>query len=105
MNRDAVGINEDKINSLVLDIYDYIEKINAILSNIDNEMEKTSTCFKFKTGDSLRKKYSDLRANYSIINKNLMGYTEKLIKVKSKTNEFSKDLKTQIVSEANNIQI
>lgn len=103
--KELVGIDENKIDKLVLDLYNSIEKINNILNNIDNEMNKVNTYFDCTAGKSLYTKFASQKNMFPIINDNFMKDTELLIKVKSRTIDFSKDLAEKIVRNASGVTI
>lgn len=99
-SKELVGINEDKIDKLVLDIYDYIERINGTLNSIENEINNTASCFDCDSGRELRSKFNNQKPMFSVINDNLMKDTDTLIKVKSSTVDFSRELANQIVNKS-----
>lgn len=77
------GINENKVNQLMLDIYEYEEKINLLLEKISNLMESTTNIYSGFTSDDLRKKYNDFSVNYTNIKNNIHDYSEDLFKIKN----------------------
>lgn len=105
VNQELVGVNEDKIDKLVLDVYDYIERINNVLNNIENEMDKTASCFDCSAGRDLRSKFNEQKSVFPIIRENFMKDAEFLIKVKSKTIDLSKELSGKIKSSASGVEV
>lgn len=83
MLNDKMGINESKINNLMLDIYDYEEQINALFDKITDIMEKSNNSFQSDNADDLRKKYRDFSINYTNIKNNIHDYSDDLSKVKN----------------------
>lgn len=104
-NRGLVGVNEDKIDKLVLDIYDYIERINNVLNNMENEMDKTASCFDCSAGRDLRSRFNEQKSMFPIIRENFMKDAELLIKVKSRTGDFSKELAGKIKNNAAGVEV
>lgn len=102
---ELVGIDENKIDKLVLDLYNSIEKINNVLNSIDDELNKANSYFDCTAGKSLYSKFASQKTMFPIINDNFMKDTELLIKVKSKTIDFSKDLATKIEKNASGVGI
>ena len=105
MEQNTIGISEDKIDKLVLDLYDYIEKRNNIFNNITNEMDQVSTILNTSAGRTLTAKFNNQKAMFPIVNDNLVKITELLIATKQKTIDFSKDLASQINKNAGMVEI
>ena len=64
-------------------------------------MEKTKNIYKSNQANELRNIYNNFNANYPIVLKNIKGYAEDLVKVKSSYNktgeEFVKASKLQMI--------
>lgn len=105
VSQELVGVNEDKIDKLVLDLYDYIERINNVLNNIENEMDKTVSCFDCSAGRELYSRFNEQKSIFPIIRENFMKDAELLIKIKSKTGDFSKELAGRIRTNAGGVEV
>lgn len=103
--QELIGVNEDKIDALILDVYDFIEKINGALDKIDSEVDRVCLNNDCSAIQALKTKFSEQRAYFPIINSNLVKYTETLLKVKAGTLDFSSDLAMKIVKDASSVEI
>ena len=102
--KDISGINEDAIDKLVLDIFGYVERINQTLKNIDSLVNETSQFYVGESGNKFRNRFNELRANFPIVNQNLLSYTDDLIKVKSGLKNFSSELSIEITDGISNVE-
>lgn len=87
------GINEVKLDNLVLDIYDYTDKVNQILNNIDELILKSSNYFKCDSSDYIRNRYQQLAFNYTTLKQNMLNCANDLIKVKHHYQNIDSDVK------------
>ena len=78
------GINEDAVNKLILDIYNYEEKINKTLDQISTVVENTKEFYQCESANEYRNKFNMFSANFNIINKNLLSYADDMIKLKNR---------------------
>ena len=81
--RNVSGIEEEKIGYLVLDIYDYVDRISQVLNQIDEIMLSSNDYFKCESGDKLRSHYKEIQNNHNILKQNLMNCSEGLIRAKN----------------------
>lgn len=102
--QELVGINEGQIDSLVLSLYNCIEKINSCLNQIDNKFDSLSANFSCGTSKNILSKYASLSSQFPIINGNLLKYTDTLISTKSKISDFNSDLSVKIVRNAGTVK-
>ncbi|MBQ8131298.1 MAG: hypothetical protein IJ193_02275 [Bacilli bacterium] len=105
MKQDLIGISEGKIDQLILDSYDYIERLNTILNNISTEINNTSNCLECEAVNELKRKYEEQKAYFSIFSSRLVSYTEKLLDVKNKSLMKSSEIATQVLKDSKNIDI
>lgn len=80
------GINDVKIDKLVLDIYDINEKIRKTLDQISETMDRTSSVWKSSDAKLFRDAYDNFKTNYNIITKNISSYSEDFTKLKNSYN-------------------
>lgn len=78
------GINERRLNFLVLEIRECAEKINKISNQLRDITYDTKTCFKSELGDEFRKKCNLSLDEFNTINKNILNYAQALVNTKSK---------------------
>lgn len=96
MRYNEIGINIDSVDKLILDIYNYAERVNKTLNQISNVVDQTKSFYVCDAADNYRNKFNSFRTNFSIVNKNLISYAEDLIKLKNRYQNISDDM-TQIV--------
>ena len=92
MQNNTIGINYLKIDKLILDIYDYSEKIQKTLDQISNIVDKTKDFYLCYEADCYRNKFSDFRQNFPVINKNIISYAEDLIRLKTNYQRTAGDI-------------
>ncbi len=105
MKQDLIGINEGRIDRLILDCYDYIEKLNTILNNISTEISNTSNYLDCEVVNELKRKYEEQKLFYSAFSNHLVAYTEKLLDVKNKSLANSSDIAAQVIKDSKEIDI
>ena len=98
------GINEEKLNKLILDIYDYSEKINNTLNHISEIVMKTKNCYNSKEAELYRKMYDDYKTNYVNIIKNINSYADDLLTLKRKYINFDVDMKNKVSLQIVNLE-
>lgn len=76
------GISATALDKMILDIYDYAEKSNKIINEIDSLVSETKNYFICEAGDSFRSKYDKLSSQKHSLNKNILSYTSDLTSVK-----------------------
>lgn len=79
-----VSLNEEGINSLILDINTYTTKIKKVLYDIESTMDETKYLLDFETGELLRKKFKDFKEAIPVIQSNLLTYKKDMFSVKSR---------------------
>ena len=82
MNANTVGINEQKIDKLVLDINNYAERINNVLNNMEDLVNSTNSFFLEEVGNEFRNNFKQLSSNFPTVKTNILSYSQDLIKVK-----------------------
>lgn len=102
---DVSGINEEKLESLILDIYDYADKVNQILNNIDELILKSNNYFKSDSSDCVRNRYQQLTFNYTTLKQNMLNCANDLVKVKYRYQNMDSDIKQVALKGISNIDI
>jgi len=72
------GFNEQSISRLNLDIYDYVEKVNNTLSQIEHLVSESRNYFISDDGDDFRRKFELLATNFPIVCQNILSYVDDL---------------------------
>ena len=92
MRYNEVGINIDSIDKLILDIYNYAERINKTLNQITDVVEQTRIFYDCASAKKYREKFNNFSANFNVINTNLKSYAEDMIKLKNKYQRVDENL-------------
>ncbi len=76
------GINFDRLDSLVLSLYDSLERINKILYSADEIIDNTKNVYMSETSSNLVNKFNSYKSNYKILNDNILTIAADLMTVK-----------------------
>lgn len=98
------GINETKLDKMILDLRNYVEKINRTLNQISEVVDDTKNYFSSQSGNLYRKKYSLLEANFSTIKNNLLSYSDDLLKVKFRYQSMNSNNQNIIYGKMQNVE-
>lgn len=82
-NYDVVGINDAKIDSLVLNIYDYAQRIKDILNNVDDLIYETAAYYNCEEAVKFRNDFESVKDNFSVVTENILSYGDELVRVKN----------------------
>lgn len=80
MNK-IVGIDKEKLKKIILNIYEYRDKINTIFNDVEYLIDETKQYYDSDDGDYFRQKLSQLCSNRSVVLSNIKSYCEDLEKV------------------------
>lgn len=105
MMPDVRGINEEKIDYLVLDIYDYAERVNQILNNIDELMIKSNEYYNCESNQTIINHYKELSFNFPVLKQNILTTANDLVKVKHHYSNANDEAKRITLQGINNINI
>lgn len=89
MRYNEAGINVDSVDKLILDIYNYAERINKTLNQITDVVDRTKTFYNCDAANNYRNKFENFKMNFSTIDKNIKSYAEDLIKLKNRYQNIS----------------
>ena len=81
MSNEIIGIKEEKLKKLILEIYDYRDKISKILETADILVNETKNYYKSEDGELYRKKFAIFANNFDIMLKNIKSYADDLERV------------------------
>lgn len=99
MRYNEIGINIDSIDKLILDIYNYAERINKTLNQVSDVVDQTKNFYDCETATNYRNKFNDFKTNFSIMNENLKSYAEDLIKLKNRYQNVDSNI-TEVIKKA-----
>ena len=98
-NTNIKGINENEIDSITLNLYNYVEKIKGVFNSIDLIVDSTSDYYIGSDGDHFRAVYNLFRDNYQIVYEKISVYADALKKTQMTIIDFDKVLKSNIESQ------
>jgi hypothetical protein len=78
------GINESKLDSLVLEFCDTAERISNKFYLIENLVEDTNTFFECSSGDLYRTNFRRVIENFPVVNRNILNYSNDLVGAKQR---------------------
>lgn len=100
----VVAVNEELIDSTILEFTNYIEKIRMIFTRLDDEIAATSTFYKAESGDKLRSEYALFSENYKIVLANLSSYVDDLKAVKVNHVAVAEELSKEVVRHSTDLE-
>lgn len=104
MRYNEIGINIDSIDKLILDIYNYAERVNKTLNQITDVVDQTKNFYDCEAAQNYRNKFNSFKTNFNVINKNLNSYAEDLIKLKNKYQNVDSNITDTIKKAIMNMQ-
>ena len=104
MRYNEIGINIDSIDKLILDIYNYAERINKTLNQISDVVDQTNTFYQCDVATEYRNKFNSFRTNFAIIDKNIKSYADDLIKLKNRYQNVDKNITDSIKRAMNSLE-
>jgi len=102
MRYNEAGINIDSVDKLILDIYNYAERINKTLNQITDVVDKTKTIYNCDAANNYRNKFESFRVNFNIVDKNIKSYADDLIKLKNRYQNIG-DKAVETIKRATNV--
>ena len=86
------AINEESLDKLVVEIYDYASKIKSILDSMEDVVLGTESYFDCEIGENTRNKFKMLSSKFAAVSDNIISYAEDLVQVKTSYYKISDDL-------------
>ena len=80
----VIGINEEKMKKLILDIYDYRDKISKILNEIETDFIRCGEYYKSDDGERVKKNLNKICYNFDNCLSIIKNYAVDLEKVLDK---------------------
>lgn len=81
---DVFGVNEPKLDLLVLDIGETAERISNKLNLIDKLVYDTSSFYECESGNVFRANFEKIKDNFPVVNRNILAYSADLVRAKGK---------------------
>lgn len=104
MQNDVVGVNEKGIDNLILEIYDYVEKIKGQLNQFEDLVDSTKNFYQSESGENFRNRFVELKDNFQVVNDNILSYSVELSRVKEKHYGISIDLSNELRQKSNKFE-
>ncbi len=99
-----IGINNDGIDKIALDIYGYAERISKTLNQIIDVIDRTKEFYICEEATNYRNKFENFKTNFNIINKNIISYADDFIKLKSRFEGINSDMSFYIKQSTGKIE-
>lgn len=80
-DNDVLGINDEKLKKLILDIYDCRDKISKLLQDAEYVAQSTKTFYKTEDGEMFRSRFKKFSSNFPVVLSNVKSYGLDLEKV------------------------
>lgn len=90
----VVGINEEDLSSLSLEVLDYADRISEILNKIDDRMDKLNHYYQGLPATNIINFYNELKPYYATIKENIISYSDDLMELIRKMQDNDKYLTT-----------
>lgn len=99
----VAGIDKAKIDALILEINDYAEKINNILTNIDDLVATNIDYFNCSSKEKFKKIHNENRSNFKQIVNNVLNYADDLTKIKRYYSDINSNISNNITKSISKI--
>ena len=100
----ASAIKQPAYDNLILELNDYVDKIELILRDTEMKIHDTNEYFKGEVGDSVREKFDKYFRQIDMMTKNLLTYSNDLIKIKEGLAAEDKVLNTMLTDFATGLK-
>lgn len=94
----TLGIREDDLEQLIMDIVSYADKVSELFEKIDLEMEKLPESIKCDANMQIKEKYNSIKKNYDTIHDNIISYSDDLVNLKAHVTEGINQAQTLVES-------
>lgn len=98
-----IGINEEGLDKVVLDFYNYIEIINKKFIEISDIVEKLNNDFQSDCGTELLRKMNNSITLFEEVNTKLTNYADELSNVKMKYQDVSSNIANDTIKHSNDL--
>ncbi len=100
---DVIGINEEKLDQLIIEIGDAADRINNKFNLLERLVADTSSFFECEVGDRYRNNFNLTKANFAIVNKNILAMSSELVKAKMRLYKLEDNVKVQFSKQGDSI--
>ncbi len=86
---DTLGINEEMLNSLIIELGQYEDQLSDIFNNMEESSINASNNFKCEGGKTFALKFESIKSCFPQIKSNLETYQSDLIRAKDSTSRIN----------------
>lgn len=106
MNQQRItSMEEQKMERLSLEVYDYLEHIKQIMNEMEEVVSKTKECFDCESGNYYRQVFQESHSKNKTIIENIGSIAEDIILAKNVYYHFDKKIHNDIKTEIENLDI
>ncbi len=87
----STAINEQLVERLILNLGDYAERSNKIINDINSLAADTKSYFECDAGNKFRSKCEQITSEKNTLNKNILSYTNDLVRLKAHYEKISSE--------------
>lgn len=99
---DVIGINEERMNSMILDIGDCNDAIMSLFLQMEDVVDRTTQSYQCEAGNAFRNVFSETQTSFNTLQRNLEMYSSDLVRAKDNNAQIdSKALKLAIEAASN----
>ena len=102
-NDTVFGINEPKLDALVVEIGEIAERIKTKFTRLEEIAAETSSFYECESGTNFRNSFAKLSQNFSIVTKNILCYSSDLVRVKGRLYSTSDTISENLTLEKGNV--
>lgn len=81
-NNEAIGINEELLNDMIIELGNYEEQISEIFNGMEDSVANALSSYECSSNSIFSQKFSELKNNFPQIKSNLETYQSDLIRAK-----------------------
>lgn len=97
------GINEEGLDKLIIDIYNYAESVHKVFNNIENIIDDTNNFYQDETYLNVKNKFNDFKKNLDIAYNKLIKSATYLSNIKMYYQDLNIDIGNKLKANESNI--
>ena len=97
------GINEEGLDKLILDIYNYAENLHKVFNDIENIIDELDDFYQDDTCITMKNKFNDFKKNLDIAYNKLIKNASYLSNIKMYYQDLNIDIGNKLKVNENNI--
>ena len=100
---DVIGINEEKLDQLIMEIGDIADRINNKFNLLENLVSESSSFFECEAADRYRNNFNLIKVNFAIVNKNILAMSSELVKAKARLYNIEDEVKIEFSKQGGSV--